>query len=73
MSTVTVTTATIATFAACRLLLHIALGLGEQSLAAKLNLTVLFIKGDNLDLELVALFDEAFEGLGTTPLILADV
>lgn len=72
----TFTTATVTTFAARamrRLLLHIALGLGEQGLAAELYLAVLLVEGDDLHLELVALLDEAFEGGGVNPLVLADV
>ena len=67
---------TVATFAARAtggLLLDIAFGLGQEGLAAELYLAVLLVEGDDLHLELVAHLNEAFEGLGVTPLVLADM
>ena len=67
------TIATLAARATGGFLLDIALGFGQESLAAELNLAVLLVEGDDLHFELVAHMDEAFEGLGVTPLILANV
>ena len=67
---------TVATFAARAtggLLLDIAFGLGQEGLAAELDLAVLLVEGDDLHLELVAFLDETFEGGGMAPLVLADV
>ena len=72
-TTVAVTTATIATFAAGGLLLDVAFGLGQEGLAAELDFAVLLVEGDNLDLELVALVDDTFQRGGMPPLVLADV
>ena len=76
VTTATVATLTAATFAARTaggLLFLIAFGLGEEGLAAELDLAVLLIKGDDLHLELIAHLDETFERLGVTPLVLADM
>ena len=67
------TTGAIATRAAGGFLLLIAFGFGQKSLTAELNLASLFVDIDNLHLELVTLFNQTFERLGTTPVVLADV
>ena len=67
------TVATSSTFTAGGLLLDIPFGFFKEDLTAKFQLAGLLVDIDNLDADDVAFLNEALEGVGAAPLILADV
>ena len=65
--------ATTAIGAACWLFLLVAFRLLQQRLVAQLQLASLLVDIDYLHTNYIAFVDEAFQGVGATPLILADM